>query len=250
MTALQPALLDAFTRANPQLLAARSLQRRTDTKFVVPARRLERVIVSVRGDYALLPAGAALVQEYRTVYFDTPDLMCFHDHRRGRRPRHKVRIRHYPDRGVSFLETKTKQSEMLTRKHRAERPFGDGELTAADRAFIGAHTRLPVAHLEPRAHTDFRRLTLLGIRTQERVTVDIDLCVGATGGDQYLDGVAIVEVKQSPYCARTPIMEALRDAGHRPTSASKYCAAAILSGQADRYNRLRPTLRALERCAA
>jgi len=62
-----------------------------------------------------------------------------------------------------------------------------------------------------------------------------------------LDDVAIVEVKQSPYCVRTPIMRALRSRRMRPGSMSKYMASLAVHRDDLKINRLRPVLRHLDR---
>lgn len=239
--------LAGFSTAAPSLLARRDLLRRIDTKFLVSEAALPGLLGRLHGEYAVLCAGSARIAGYRTLYFDTPELRCFHDHRRGRRPRQKVRIRHYPDRRVSFLEVKTKRSESLTDKRRIARPYGDHRLGPGDRRFLAEACELPLEELRPMVWTNFGRISLVGLHTVERVTIDVGLTVVNENGSESLDGVAIMEVKQSPFCAHTPVMSALREEGQRPASASKYCIGVALTQDGVRLNRLLPTLRAVER---
>lgn len=238
-------LLVRFDDVDARLLERRQLLRRTDTKFVLRRSMLAELLGDVTPRYGLLSAGDQRLPHYRTLYFDTESLRSFHDHRRGRRPRHKVRIRRYLERGLSFLEVKTKRSERLTIKNRREVPFGGEKLVAADLEFVAAHCDLPAEELRPQVWTNFRRLTLVGFETNERVTIDVDLRFVGASEQSELEAVAILEVKQSPFCVRTPIMQALRARGLRRTSMSKYCTATAVTRRGVRLNRLLPAVRAV-----
>src|SRR5688572_20051922 len=101
--------LDELAPASPALLGGRELLKRNDAKFCLPMRHLPALLGSVDSYDVLLAAGSP-VARYDTLYFDTAELECFHDHRRGRRHRAKVRIRHYPERELSFFEVKAKSA--------------------------------------------------------------------------------------------------------------------------------------------
>lgn len=240
-------LARGFDTAGLELLAERSLLCRLDTKFLLSVRDLAPVLDRLVGRYAVLPAGSASLARYQTLYFDTPDLRSFHDHRRGRLPRHKVRVRHYPDRSLSFLEVKTKQTSRRTQKQRLELSPGESSLGPREREFVRRHCDLPASDLWPEVWVYFLRLTLLGLDTEERVTIDLDLTASTAQGVESLDGVAILEVKQAAFSVRTPVMRALSAARIRPTSSSKYCTAIALTRPGLRINRLLPGLRAIER---
>jgi len=242
-------LLARFPSAPSGLVQRRELSRRADSKFVVSPAEALAVLPPPAGDYAVLAAGDGLVASYRTLYFDTPSLDFFNAQRCGRRIRHKVRIRHYPDRRVTLFEVKTRRSELETAKVWREHEYGDSSMSAADRAFAEAHTGINRG-LDPQVWTQFQRVTLLGVRTNERVTIDFDLEVNMGERRRYLPGVAIVEVKQWPISRSTPVMSALRMAGWRPAWASKYCAAIAFTRPDVRVNALLPGIRGLERRAA
>jgi hypothetical protein len=57
----------------------------------------------------------------------------------------------------------------------------------------------------------------------------------------------VIEVKQWPYCVRTPIMRAVRGAGHRLMSMSKYIVSLALMRPELCRNRLQAAIRKLER---
>lgn len=235
--------LGYFALAPSSLVERREMDRRAESKFVMPVSAAVALLPFLANEYALLPAGPALVATYRTLYFDTADLQFFHAHRCGRRIRHKVRIRHYTDRAVSFLEVKTRLGEDETMKARRRRPYGDSELGPDDVDFVRAHVA-GAQDLFPQAWTDFRRLTLLGVRLEERVTIDRNLRVTTASRTESLPDLAVVEVKQSRLDRRSVAMEALRKAGWRPGWASKYCIGITLTRPEVRATRLLPQLRA------
>lgn len=230
-----------FARATPELLIRRALLSRVDTKFVIAPDRLGLVLSSLHADYAAICAPAL----YRSTYFDTPHLDLFHAHRCGRRLRHKVRIRHVPSRNQSFLEIKSRKNKRLTTKTRFDRPFGDESLSASDQAFVRAHCSLG-ADVVAQAWTEYERLTFLGFASEERVTLDAAVAYGSDRSSGSLGELVIVEVKQPSYSRHTPFMCALRAAGAKRVSPSKYCLAILSSHAAIARNRFVPVLRAIE----
>jgi hypothetical protein len=241
------AALAMFPRATPALLVERELLRRIDHKYVLDRAQLPALLGALAADYAVLPVGAGGVAVYQNLYFDTAGLRCFHDHRRGRRIRHKVRIRHYPDRALSFLEVKTKRGEAITDKRRRAIDFGREQLGPDDVAFVRAHAGELADELLPAARIDYRRVALFHPRFEERLTIDFQLEAAQRGARVELGALAIIEIKRAPGGSpRTPAMRALAELGIRERSLSKYCAAMALIDPTVRHNRLRPALRALQ----
>jgi hypothetical protein len=243
------ALYRQFSGAEPALVAQRQLLRRIDSKFVLPAGDVGDLLAGLAHEYVVMPVPGATWATYGSLYFDTPNLRCFHDHRRGRRIRHKLRIRHYVDRNLSFFEVKTKHNELITEKRRLELAAGSEQLDTREIAFARAHARLEVSdELAPVARIQYRRLTLIGISVNERATIDVGLEVISLGGNRHsLDHVAIVELKQPTLDCGSPIKQRLISGGHRERSLSKYIAAVAHVFPGERKNRLLPDLRALDR---
>lgn len=245
------ALLRASARFPPAeltLMRERELQRRVDSKFTCSSELLHEILAPLAERYAALPAGAGHFATYHSLYFDTPDRRCFHDHRRGRRLRQKLRIRHYPDRALSFLEVKTKRNEVVTDKKRLALSFGCETLGATEQQFLRHHVAWPVESLRPALRVDFFRLSLVSLADAERVTIDVGLRAREHDGAELSFGeVAVIEVKQSPFCVRTPIMRQIHGAGLRERSMSKYTFATALLHPELRQNRLLGDVRAIER---
>lgn len=240
-----------FAPASAELRDARDLLRRVDTKFLATRREALDVLAGLAGDYAALAVPTGNLATYKSLYFDTADLRCFHDHRRGRRLRHKIRIRHYPDRLLSFLEVKTKRNEVITDKRRVPIPFREEWLGASEQAFLRQGLDLPVDSLRPVMRIDFLRLSLVALHRAERVTADFALTAEGLDGARWGFGdLVVIEVKQAPFCVRTPVMRGLSRHGLREGSMSKYTVATALMRPELRRNRLLPDLRRIERMSA
>ena len=223
-----PDTLAQFSEATVELLEQRALQKRVDTKFILDFDALRRVLGQVRDHYGLLTAEGATAAQYKTLYFDTSNYDCLREHHRGRRPRHKIRIRHYLDRKLSYLEIKNKTNANRTIKARQEIPFMQESIGSEERDFIDQHNPIAAESLRPSLRTDFHRITLVGLDTMERATFDLDLSFQESSRDARIPGAVIAEIKQDRFRARSPIMLALRQAGVLPESISKYCTAATL----------------------
>ncbi len=241
--------LSEFGEVSPDLLSSRALLKRTDTKFTLSLARLARVMRALRPHYGLLHAGGNSIADYRTLYYDSPELRCLHDHRRGVRPRFKLRVRHYVDREVSFVEVKRKESDGRTYKQRLPSEYLEEALNCEQRRFADAALPFDAGTATPILYTNFRRITLVGYSTEERVTIDLDLrfaCARGCGARAPLGASVIVEVKQARFHARSPIFLALRAVGERPASMSKYCAGALLLDPSLRMPRYARRLRQLQ----
>lgn len=236
--------LERFAPASQELLRSRALLRRTDTKFILSRALLPQILGEVEEHYALLRTAGQPFASYQTRYFDTPDLACFHAHRRGRRVRFKVRFRHYHDRKKTYLEVK-RRGTLGTDKVRRSRKFLDEELSSEDWEFLQKATGGNALTLQPGLCNAFHRIMLVGLERPERVTIDLDLSFSQQGRELAMKDLVIVEVKQAKLKNRSPLMMALRKAGVRPSSASKYCLGSMLLDPSLRRTRLGRVVKAV-----
>jgi hypothetical protein len=241
-----PRALAALREVGAELLAARVLLTRVDRKYLLPREALDALLFSVRDDYGVLRAGTRLAARYSTRYFDTADLRMYDDHRRGRCPRYKVRMRHHLDRKLSFLEVKRKGTNQQTTKAILTRPFGAAELDPEGRRFIEQHCPIAADSLVSGVSIDFLRATLVGEIVNERVTIDWGFDFHHVGAGARLGHAVILEVKQARYSNHTPAIRALRALRIREQSISKYCIATAAVATV-RSNTFKSALRAVER---
>ncbi|MEC8113285.1 MAG: VTC domain-containing protein, partial [Bacteroidota bacterium] len=99
-------LLD-FMNGRPHLgledIESVALMDRYDSKFLVPEHWLSHTLTQLP-NHAVLSIANSLSTTYRNLYFDSADNVCVQQHVRGKTSRFKVRIRHYTNTEVTFLE--------------------------------------------------------------------------------------------------------------------------------------------------
>ncbi|MBX6386118.1 MAG: polyphosphate polymerase domain-containing protein [Microbispora sp.] len=203
-----------------------SLQTRVDRKYLVPAEALPRLLERLESYAQVLDIDGDRTFRYRSVYFDTPQLVSYHCAAYRRRRRFKVRTRTYLDSGQSWLEVKIKGARGSITKHRLPydpkdcgtvdpgRDFVDGALA---RESMGSVT---ASSLDPVLVTEYHRATLLLPDIASRVTVDTALAWRHGDRELRLPGLAVVETKSAS--AATPVDRMLWRAGLRPARISKY----------------------------
>ena len=119
---------------------------RFDRKHLVDVAALPALLAGLDGDrFRVLEVAGRRIVGYRNRYFDTGDLVSYHDHRQGRRRRFKIRTRHYGDPAATMLELKLKGGRGETVKRRRERPVEPGAGHTAAPPVAGAGDPDPAA---------------------------------------------------------------------------------------------------------
>ena len=186
---------------------------------------------------------------YETLYFDTPDLRCYHDHQRGRSNRYKIRQRRYVESDLLFTEVKRKTNKGRTVKERIQngavsslkiRQASSPRMDAQSQEFVESRTNTPL-NLRPVLWVGYHRITLVGRFTPERITLDLDLSFGDGQRQRDYGDLAIAEVKQD---ARQPsaFLDLMKQQGVRSGSLSKYCLGLISLDKSIKHNRFKPQL--------
>lgn len=241
-----PSALEKFEGASPQLLEARLLLRRIDRKFVLHQSLLDPLLRLLSEEYQVVQSSGQPAATYDTLYFDTPELRFYHDHMRGVRRRYKVRIRHYIERQLTFLEIKGKEATIATTKSRLARAFGNHQMDEEARSFVAGQCPLDPRGLFPQLWILYRRITLVGKNINERITLDWGIEVRNNQMQKSLAGLAIAEIKQARQSNASCSIQAFRELRLREHSLSKYCLATSLLFPV-RTNLFRPAFRAVER---
>lgn len=231
-------------------LASAALMDRVDTKYLLPADRVPALLLGAGSAYRVLEVEGRRLSRYHTRYYDTDDLALYHAHHRGRALRHKVRVRSYVDLGHHYLEVKRRANTGRTTKARVRLP--EHEAAADALSALARDPLRPVAPAEP-AHAlrptvdvAYTRVTLVHRTLAERVTLDLALTVRGRDGEATFPALATVEVKQARR-GHSAFADALRRAGGRAESMSKYCVAVATCDDRARVNRFRPLLHAIHR---
>jgi hypothetical protein len=228
-------------------LDAVSLLNRLDTKFLLTVSQLASILPSLAQDYRVLDIQGRRMHQYRTLYFDTPNLDLYRLHHAGQPVRHKIRSRSYVDTGLAYFEIKSKTSKRRTVKHRLPTPAFLTKLTAEATDFVTSHLSSDDRRLRPALRNDFLRVTLVGKRHSERLTLDVNIQFDCEGRTAILPGIAIAELKQGEFDLSSPFLRAMREIGVSSTSISKYCVGIGLLVSDVEHDAFDENLRAIER---
>jgi len=204
-------------------LDAVSLLNRVDTKFLLTASQLVEILPGLTQEYRVLEVGGRRLHQYRTLYFDTPELGLYRLHQSSQAVRHKVRSRAYVDSGLAFFEIKSKTADRRTVKQRLAKPTLLTEWTVEASAFVRRHLGPDMPALQPTLSNDFLRVTLMDRRSTERLTLDLNVQFDCDGRTAVLPGIVIAELKQGAANQPSPFADQMRASGIHPSSISKYC---------------------------
>lgn len=215
------------------VIAYANLAQRVDRKYLVDLDTVRCLCDGLAETHQILQIGDRRSTSYRTIYFDTPDLMSCRAHVQGRRRRWKVRSRLYAEDHLCRVEVKTKSGRGLTEKtvHPSETDRY-GSLIGDDLAFVGnvlsiPHPEVDVETLTPRAEITYLRTCLVDLVGGTRVTIDTRLTSVLREGHAWVDDAyAIVETKGGNIPAAADRL--LVRLGAKPRPFSKYVATTSL----------------------
>jgi hypothetical protein len=235
-------LNDLVSSLNPVSLAEMDsvkLMDRTDSKFVLSFNELAPILHDIADQYRILTINKTRLFSYRTDYFDTPELSMFADHHNGKLNRFKIRQREYIESNIRFLEVKFKSNKGRVIKDRIEKSFMDQR---AFSGFVTGHTPYDPNKLDIILTNQFNRFTLVNLKIKERVTVDFNLVFSDMKHATTLNGLVIIEIKQSHFNTQSPIYKALKQHHIRKESVSKYCLGVSLLSRHPKLNNFKKTL--------
>jgi hypothetical protein len=231
--------LEAFDTISLREMDSVSLMDRTDMKFPLSFQDLEQLLAILPANYRVLAIAGQRVFSYRTDYFDTADMSMFNDHHNGRMNRFKIRHREYIESQLSFLEVKFKSNKGRVTKSRIEAAKEDHP---AFEGFVSTNTPYDPSHLMAILVNRFYRFTLVDKQLKERVTVDFNLTFNDKHCQIGLNGLVIIELKQSRKDKSSMIYQVLKDRSIRPASISKYCLGVSLLNSCAKYNNFKKTI--------
>lgn len=200
---------------------------RTDRKYIVPQDVFDELAAQLRDSSRVLDIHGIRKFRYRSVYFDTPELMTYLDAARSRPRRFKVRTRTYLDSGLCSLEVKVRDHRGRTVKQRL--PYDPSDchrLTDEGRRFIDiiVGPRIASEAFVKTLTTEYTRSTLVLGDGVSRLTVDSRLrCEGPDGLSVSLEDDVLIETKS--LLRPTEADYLLWSAHHRPVRVSKYSTA-------------------------
>ena len=204
------------------------LMNRTDTKFVFHTSKLPELLNLSTEHYQVLQIGENRDFQYNSLYYDTEDLELYLVHHNGKRPRFKVRFREYVETGTTFLEVKRKTNKERTRKCRIKVEEIEMELSSRSIEYVEEQAPLQASMLKPALWTIFRRITLVGKNSPERITIDYELSFRQGDKEKHLPFYTICEVKRDSFAGHSAFIRTLKELSIHPGNSSKYCLGTVL----------------------
>ncbi|QSB05183.1 polyphosphate polymerase domain-containing protein [Natronoglycomyces albus] len=233
-----------------QVNARAKLQTRVDTKYLLDPFQFAEfsAALATQEDWAVLQIDGGHQFRYRSVYFDTPDLLTFRHHRQGKRRRFKVRTRTYVDSGECAFEVKVRGARAATVKQRMDYAAEDADrITPVAWSFLTSTLRqaygvAPPAVLRPMASTEYLRQTYVQLSSPARLTCDTGFVCSSEQGQVVARPMWVVESKSASGAGAADKL--LWTMGVRPSPISKYCLATAMLRphlSANRWRRARRT---------
>jgi VTC domain len=222
---------------------------RAESKYVFASVTFESVLQLLRPDFEVLVINGLSTFTYDTTYYDTTDMLLYRQHAQGKRLRLKVRSRHYVDNRLCYFELKLKGQRDRTIKLRQPYRVEDMNVITKDAAMYvnecveTTYGQQFTQQLKPALGMRFHRVTLVGTRRPERMTIDFGLQFAKSNGPvvEAPSSTLIVEVKSPDGRGRAD--EIFRASGARPDTCSKYCVGLNMARDDLSYNAFNRTLR-------
>lgn len=201
------------------------LMNRYDSKYRLTVKKLALILDAVDENYFVLEIDGKRVQEYNTIYYNTPDDYFYITHHNGKLERIKIRKREYVDSGITFIEIKKKNNKKKTEKFRTRIEKLNPVLSQDETDFLKKHLRnhIQINNLETKSINTFRRITLVNKDFSERCTIDLNLTFISNGKECSVQNMAVVELKQACIHQKSPFSTELKKNHIYSTGFSKYC---------------------------
>jgi len=214
------------------------LMSRTDTKFAFQLSKLPALLLQLQPFYNVLTINSKVIQDYKSLYYDTKERKFYIDHHNSRVNRNKIRFREYVDSGLTFLEVKLKNNKGRTIKKRMKVDAIPKELSKEHREYIKKIISKPL-QVDAKQWINFSRLTFVHKTQKERLTIDIDLSFENKKESGNLKEIVIAEVKQERMSRSSDFIRIAKEMSILPMRLSKYCISTMQLWQNIKQNRFK-----------
>ena len=233
-------LVDKMGTKNLNQIKEYSLLNRTDTKYILNSYQAINLFREIKNEYYVLEVNSEKIQSYESYYFDTNEYLFYNQHHNRKNNRSKVRFRKYIGSDLIFLEIKTK-SKGRTKKNRTRVNDLHTSLTKNHYEFVRKNLN-NIGSLVNSQQNSFNRITLLGKKKKERITIDFNVEFKNNKRTVPLSDIIICEVKQEKIDRSSEIIKALKANKVYPFRLSKYCIGSILLDNKIKHNRFKKKL--------
>lgn len=221
------------------------LMNRTDRKYTFNVHTLPSVLHQLLPFYRILEVAQKRISRYESLYYDTEAYQLYHAHHGGRLNRYKIRHRTYVENNLRFLEVKFKNNKGRTIKSRIPVQHEKALYSEGAQQFIMNNTCYVTDMLKPVIRIDYKRITLVNLHSNERLTIDTELEFITETQHQLYHGLVIAELKQDGN-KPSVFTEVAKHLHLRAGAISKYCMG-IATCTSLKSNNFKPALLQLNR---
>jgi len=206
-----------------QMGASVRLMSRIDNKYVIPAKFLKELLLQIKDQYYAFEIGGKRAHEYKTLYYDTDDLLLYKKHHQGKLNRYKIRERTYVDSELSYFEIKFKNNKNDTIKNRIKITQINDKIEGDTKDFLHTISGLDGELFKPKLWVLYHRITLVSKAMNERATIDLGLTFDNLNNRIDYSDLVVIEAKRDKSLKTTPMLLALKENKLREGGFSKYC---------------------------
>lgn len=252
---MDPLIQQSLVTFNPISLEALNQKAemldRIDNKYILTGQHLQPAFAALAEIFDILEIDEKRAFHYSSRYFDDDERRGYYDHHQRRRKRCKVRVRHYVDADLSFLEVKLKEQRSMTVKRRLaiEKPqiaLDNLNMDFVNTCYQESYAESFGKKLVPVIVVEYQRITLVAKQGGERLTIDTE--IGFTSETVSCAAPADVFIIETKSARGNGIADKILRSLHvQPTKrASKYCIGMAATGQVSQHNSFLPALRRLQ----
>ncbi len=238
-------LLNNFNSISLSEMEGVKLMDRTDTKYTFSIAQLAQALPQLTALYKILVVENVRINRYETLYYDTPQLLLYHQHHAGKRNRYKVRHRTYVESKIGFLEIKFKNNKGRTFKTRIKEDNVCYTFNEKHTEFLQRKSPFTGTDLTPVLWINYSRITLVNNTSAERLTIDLNLELKKDTDLKTHRHLVIAEVKQDGK-AYSPFIQLMQQMHIRQGSISKYCLGIALMYPTIKQNNFKPKIHTLK----
>lgn len=220
-----------------------SLQNRIDSKYLLNSAMLDKFMPFILENYRVLEIDGHRIFTYENNYFDTADLLFYHEHHNGYLNRIKVRSRKYIESGSSFFEIKKKEKIERTNKIREKT---EGLISVPNQDMIhkiSLMSRKALNGIHKVLSNHFNRITFVNNAATERMTLDFNISFADENTEKHLEDIFVLEIKQSKCGAHSSINQIIKNNNIREQGFSKYIFGVMLLKDGIKKNNFLPLIK-------
>ncbi|MGB2116442.1 MAG: polyphosphate polymerase domain-containing protein [Flavobacteriaceae bacterium] len=215
------------------------LMKRVDQKYLMSYDQLLQLLPLIKDDYSCLAIDNLRSFNYVTKYYDSPKLLMYYDHHNGKLNRFKIRFRDYEYIENSFLEIKIRTNKGIVIKERKEVGYKNHNLTQNNLKFINDNLPYDLKPLDVKLANNFKRITLVNLEQNERVTIDTNIVFSNSDFQIELPHLVVVELKQEKQNLNASIAQIFKENRISSTSFSKYAIGMALTHNGVKKNKFK-----------